>query len=174
MCLGTWKKVLIVPILKPSKEPKELGSYSPVSLTSVVVKLLERMIANRLYHWLEEKRVINSWQAGFQRGRSTEEQVFRVVQSIQDGWEEKPHRKTVVVTLDCSKAYDRVWKVKLRERLMDEGVPAVFIAWFSSFLEDRKACVRVGEATSKWRRMHEGYRRERFVRRFYSCCTQMV
>ena len=53
--------------------------------------------------------MINKWQAGFQRGRGTEEQVQRVVQEIQDRWEKRKSDKTIVVTLDCTKAYDRVW-----------------------------------------------------------------
>ena len=53
--------------------------------------------------------MINKWQAGFQRGRGTEEQVQRVVQEIQDRWEKRKSDKTIVVTLDYTKAYDRVW-----------------------------------------------------------------
>ena len=42
-----------------------------------------------MYFWMERDKVINNWQAGFQRGRGTEEQVLRMVQDIQDGHEEK-------------------------------------------------------------------------------------
>ena len=65
---------------------------------------MERMVVDRLYYWMEKGGVVNEWQAGFQRGRSTEEQVRRVVQGIQDGWEEKEHKRTLLVTLDCTKA----------------------------------------------------------------------
>ena len=153
---GEWKKAEIVPILKAGKDPKKTDSFRPVSLTSVIAKLMERMVANRLWYWLENKRNINPWQAGFQRGRSTEEQICRIVQDIQDGWEEPKHQKTVVVTLDCSKAYDKVWRVRLIERMLDEGVPKCMIRWFNNFLEGRHARVRVGNGRSKWRRMKEG------------------
>ena len=72
--------------------------------------------------------VINNWQAGFQRGRGTEEQVLRMVQDIQNGHEEKGgHERTLLVTLDCSKAYDRVGRVRLIERMMDEGMPGPLV-----------------------------------------------
>ena len=127
-CPGMWKKAVIIPILKPGKDPKDRGSYRPVSLTSVCVKWMERMVTNRMYYWMERDDVINNWQAGFQRGRGTEEQVMRMVQEIQDGFEEKGgHKRTIGVTLDCSKAYDRVWRVRLLERLMDEGAPSPMV-----------------------------------------------
>ena len=157
VCPGSWKKAEIIPILKSGKDPKDINSYGPVSLTSVAVKILERMITNRLYYWMEKTKVINNWQAGFQRGRSTEEQVLRMVQEIHDGYEEKNgHLKTVAVTIDCSKAYDRVWKTRLMERMMEEKVPSPIVRWINSFIEGRQACVRVGSSRSKWKKMKEG------------------
>ena len=127
-CIGKWKKAEMIPLLKGGKDPKDIGSYRPVSLTSVVVKWLERITVNRMYYWLERDKVINNWQAGFQRGRGTEEQVLRLVQEIQDGHEKRGgHLKTMVVTLDCSKAYDRVDKIRLVERMMDEGIPSPMV-----------------------------------------------
>ncbi|PAA87688.1 hypothetical protein BOX15_Mlig033504g5 [Macrostomum lignano] len=155
-CPGIWKKAEIIPLLKAGKDPKQRESYRPISLTPVCAKLMERMVTNRLYFWMEDNKIIKSWQAGFQRGRSTEEQVIRLVQSIQDGWEERRPLKTVAVTLDCSKAYERVWRVKLMDRMLEEKVPAHLVKWFASFLEDRKGRVRVGDETSKFRRFQEG------------------
>jgi len=128
-----------------------------VSLTPVGVKILERMIVNRMYYWMEKDSVINKWLAGFQRGRSTEEQVLRMVQDIQDGYEVmNGHHKSIVVTLDCSKAYDRVWRVRLIERLMDERMPGRMVRWLAGFLEGRQARVRVNGGRSGWKRMQEG------------------
>ena len=155
-CPGIWKKALVIPILKQGKDPKSRSSYRPVSLTSICVKTMERMTLGRLYYWMERESTVNTWQAGFQRGRSTEELVAQMVQEIQDGWEERPHRRTLVVTLDCSKAFDRVWTVRLLERLMEEGVPGPLVRWYSSFLEGRKISVRVGGTRGKWRNLPQG------------------
>ena len=115
---GYMEEAEVILILKSEKDPKRRESYRPVSLMSVCVKVLERMAVNRLSFWIEREGVLNKLQAGFQRGRITEEQVVRVVQEIQDGWEKKKSDRTIVVTLDRTKAYDREWKV----RMMDEGV----------------------------------------------------
>ena len=153
---GEWKKAEIIPILKAGKDPKKTDSFRPVSLTSVLAKLLERMVANRLWFWMERTKCLIPWQAGFQRGRSTEEQVNRIIQDIQDGWEEREHLKTIVVTLDCSKAYDKVWRIRLIERMIEEGVPVTITRWINSFLEGRKARARVNGGRSEWKYMKEG------------------
>ena len=62
------------------------------------VKLFERMIVECLYYWMERENVLQRWQAGFQRLRGTEEQVLRLVQGIQDGWEERKPLSTIAVT----------------------------------------------------------------------------
>ena len=67
---GGWKKAQIIPLLKVGKDPKERSSYRPVSLTPVTVKVLERMITNRLMYWLENNNKINNWQAGFQKAEA--------------------------------------------------------------------------------------------------------
>ena len=153
---GQWKKAIIIPIPKNGKDPSKRDSYRPVSLTPVVVKVMERMVTKRLNYWMEKTQVINRWQAGFQRMRSTEEQVIRLSQVIQDGLEMKPHKRTVALALDCTKAYDRVWKTRLLERMMDEKVPTKILKWFKSFPEDRKSSVRFRSEKSKWNRLREG------------------
>ena len=52
-CPQWWRDAIIIPLLKAAKSPSELASYRPVSLTSCVAKVLERMIAERLYHLTE-------------------------------------------------------------------------------------------------------------------------
>ena len=153
---GEWKKAQIVPLLKEGKDPKKRESFRPVSLTSVVAKTMERIIVNRLNYWLEDKENINDWQAGFQRGKSTEDQIIRLAQSIQDGFEKKPTHKTLGIAIDCSKAYDKVWKNRLLERMVEEKAPRRMVIWYKNFLENRMARVKLGEETSKWRRLHQG------------------
>ena len=48
-----------------------------------------------------------------------------------------------------------MWRPKLVNRMM-EGVPKCMIRWFKSFLEDRKAQVRLGHGKSKWMRLQQG------------------
>ena len=65
----------ILPLLKAGKSPGEVASFHPISLTSYVVKLLERIIADRLYYTAETNNMFSRFQAGFCKGRSCEDQI---------------------------------------------------------------------------------------------------
>ena len=144
-----WRHALIIPLLKAGKPSSQLSSYRPISLTSCVVKLLERMICARLYHIAESNGWICRTQAGFRRNQSTEDQVLRITQKISDGFQAKPARRTVLAMLDYSKAYDRVWRQELLHEMIDKGVPNQMVRWFRAFLQDRSAQVLYNGALSK-------------------------
>ena len=61
----SWKLATIKPLLKKGKAPTELSSYRPISLTSCLGKLAERMVNTRLYWWLEANGILSNYQAGF-------------------------------------------------------------------------------------------------------------
>jgi len=127
-----------------------------VSLTSCVVKTLERMIANRLYALAEENGWINSVQAGFRKHHSCEDQILRVTQSISDGFQSKPGKRSVLVLLDYSKAYDKVWREELLMVMHEQGVPAVFLRWIRGFLLNRQARVSYNDTLGRTRRIRQG------------------
>ena len=147
---------IIIPLLKAKKPASDLASYRPISLTSCIVKVLERMVANRLYHLAETNGWISAAQAGFRKGRSCEDQITRVIQRISDGFNQKPFHRSVMVLLDFSKAYDTVWRERLLLTMVDKGVPMPFVRWLSSFLQNRQARVRFNGTTSGCRPMRQG------------------
>ena len=69
----------------------------------------ERMFAERLYHLAETNGWFASIQAGFRRGHSCVDQIIRLSQAIEDGFQQKPFHRAVMVLLDYSKAFDTVW-----------------------------------------------------------------
>ena len=151
-----WRVASIIPLLKAGKSPRELQSYRPVSLTSCVVKTMERMVANRLQYLAETQGMFNKLQAGFRKGRSCEDQILKVVQRIEDGFQEKKMERSVLVLLDYSKAYDKVWQNKLLLAMDEKGVPHKFLKWIAAFLTDRQARVRFQSSHSKTRVMRQG------------------
>ena len=73
-----------------------------------------------MYFMAETKGWFSNLQAGFRRGRSCEDQILCLVQAIEDGFQQKPCHKSVLVLLDFSKAYDMVWREKLLGCLLDK------------------------------------------------------
>ena len=70
------------------KSKTEATSYRPISLTSCVVKLLERIINARLKWFLESKQLLAPQQAGFREHHWTEDQTTYLAQEIEDGFQQ--------------------------------------------------------------------------------------
>ena len=101
-----WKTATVIPILKNGKPKEDPSSYRPISLTSCICKVAERMINARLYWWLENSHLLNPNQAGFRRGRQTIDQLIRLTQGVADGFQDGEH--TAAVFVDLQQAYDHV------------------------------------------------------------------
>ena len=82
---SNWRRAVIIPIPNAGKDPQDVSSYRPISLTSHVAKLMERMVAARLMHLLDRDNIIPAEQVGFRRGRSAEDNLGRLMQEVQDG-----------------------------------------------------------------------------------------
>ena len=151
---SAWTKTEIVPILKRGKPPEKIESHRPISLLSCVSKLCERLVNRRLMYLLESRQLLNPNQGGFRRLRSTDDQILRVVQAIADGLQEK--KRTVLILVDFSRAYDRTWRAGLLYKMSQLGIPRCYTAWFKAFLTDRKACVRLNDTNSGFRILRDG------------------
>ena len=52
--------------------------------------------------------MFSRFQAGFQKGQSCEDQITRIVLAIEDGFQQRPMKGSVLTLLDFSKSYDTV------------------------------------------------------------------
>ena len=137
-----WKTSSIIPIHKMGKPLDSPASFLPISLTSCVSKLFERIILSRLLFFLESNSIFSPRQAGFRPGRSTLDQILFLSQSISDGFNKpKPGSRTILSTIDFSKAFDSVWQPALFHKLISAGLFPCFARWTQSFLSDRRTCV---------------------------------
>ena len=156
-CPQGWRRALIIPLLKAGKSPSEMASFRPISLTSCVVKVVERMHAERIYYLSEKNEWIADIQAGFRQGHSCTDQIIRVCQGIEDGFQQKPtFQRSVLCLLDYSKAYDTVWRERLLLSMADKGVPLRALRWIHGFLRNRQARVRLNGVTSKSQNFQQG------------------
>ncbi|GFS82362.1 putative RNA-directed DNA polymerase from transposon X-element [Trichonephila clavipes] len=73
-----WQEAIVIPILKPGKDPKNPLSYRPIALTSCLCKTLERMVNARLVYQLEKNKCIPLFQSGFRKGRSTLDNIIQL------------------------------------------------------------------------------------------------
>ena len=105
-----WKTSSIIPIHKMGKPLDFPASFRPISLTSCVSKLFERIILSRLLFFLEYNSIFFPRQTGFRPGQSTLDQILYFTQSISDGFNKpRPSYRTILCTIDFFKAFDSVW-----------------------------------------------------------------
>ena len=152
-----WKTSSIIPIHNMGKPPDSPASFRPISLTSCVSKLFERIILSRLLFFLESNSILSPRHASFRTGRSTLDQILYLSQSISDGFNKpRPGSRTILSTIDFSKAFDSVWHPALFYKLISAGLPPCFARWTQSFLSDRRACVVFQNHKSRSFRVRQG------------------
>ena len=142
-CPRIWRVAIIIPLLTDGKSSCKVASFYPNSLTFCVVKLFERILADRLDYIAEKKNLFARSQARFRKGRSCKDQITQIVQAREDSFQQRPMQSSVLTLLDISKAYDAVWRKKLLLNMLDAGIPSTFIRWLRSFLNDHRARVQL-------------------------------
>ena len=148
-----WSKEIKLPFLKPGKDPNLPSSYRPISLTSCICKLFERMVNHRLMWFLEKNNILCPEQLGFRKHRSTLDALTQLTCHIEKGFKEK---HTVAVFFDLEKAYDTVWRPEILNYMHEMGLGGNLPAFAEGFLSPREFCVRVGASHSEYFVQEEG------------------
>ena len=107
--LMCWLHSIIVPLHKPNKPTILPSSYRPISLTSHLCKLMERMVTVRLGWYLESNNLLNQYQSAFRDRRRPLDHLLRLHDAVHKALTNQ--RSVLVVFLDIEKAYDLVIKI---------------------------------------------------------------
>lgn len=148
-----WKVSEIIMIHKPGKNPEEVSSYRPISLLPILSKNLEKLLLKRLKPILDINKTIPDYQFGFRNNHSTIEQVHRIVNQINNCFEEKKYCSAVFI--DISQAFDKVWHEGLLFKIKS-NLPYQFYEIFKSYLENRTFYVRQQSAISNLQDVKSG------------------
>ena len=79
-----WKETIVIPIQKPFKDNTNAKNHRPITLSSCVGKILERMVNTRLIWYLETNKLISEYQSGFRSQRSPMDQLIRLETFIRE------------------------------------------------------------------------------------------
>jgi hypothetical protein len=142
-----WKHAKVIGIPKPGKDKSCTSNYRPISLLSVVGKILEKLIKNRLNMHVESKNIIPDIQFGFRAKHSTSHQIFRLIKYIKNKFKLK--KSTGMMLFDIEKAFDSVWHDGLFHKLLLFDFPPYLIKIVKSFLENRSFQVSIKNCLSK-------------------------
>jgi len=142
-----WKKAIVVPMHKGG-DYSVVKNYRPISLTSVVCKQMEHVIAGYIWKVWEDRDWLYEGQHGFRPGYSCESQIITVVcQDISDSLAEATRLDAMII--DVSKAFDPVPHDWLLKKIAAFGLESRVVIWIREFLIDRSQRVRVGSHYSE-------------------------
>lgn len=140
-----WLHAIVTPIYKGGCA-SDLSNYRPISLTSVVSKIMERVIVRDLLSYLRKHNAISKQQHGFLSKRSTSSNLLNTINdwtlAIRD-------RKFVTVAyIDFQKAFDSVSHNKLLHKLSAFGICGNLLKWIKNFLTNRTQQTKIGAEMS--------------------------
>ena len=122
------------------------SNYRPVSLTSHIVKIFERVVRKKLVDHFESNNLLSDHQHGFRKGHSCLTQLLHhfdeVLLNCMDGSD------TDCIYLDYAKAFDKVDHGLLIKKLENYGVNPKMVDWIKSFLSGRTQEVAVNGVLS--------------------------
>ena len=150
---SSYKEANVCPVPKKG-DLSIVSNYRPISLLNSEDKVIERLIFKHLYNHLHDNNILSTLQSGFIPGDSTVNQLtflYNVFcQALDSGKEVR------AVFCDISKAFDRVWHAGLLLKLQAAGVTGKVLAWFTSYLSDRRQRVVIPGGTSDWTSIYAG------------------
>ena len=130
----------IIPTFKKGSR-LQISNYRPISLLSNLNKLMEKLVFNRLYEFLEKYNCLYKLQYGFRSKHSTTHALIDITENIRSALDD--NKLACGIFVDLQKAFDTVNHEILLEKLNYYGVRGTVNNWFKSYLEDRKQIVSI-------------------------------
>ena len=126
-----YKNSFISPLYKKGSRA-QAANYRPVSLTSHIIKIFERVLRQRIVHFLESNGLLCTQQHGFRSGHSCLTQLLHhfdeILQNFLNGDD------TDCIYLDYAKAFDKVDHSLLIKKMSKYGLHPKIVQWVDSFL----------------------------------------
>ena len=138
---ASWKEANITPIYKGKGDKSDASQYRPISLTSQIIKLLERIIRLYIIHYLESNNLLPESQHGFRPNRSTISQLLEQYEQILQALGSK-HNLDIIM-LDYAKAFDKINHSILLFKLKKLGISGQLGKWIGHFLLNRTQTVQI-------------------------------
>ena len=115
---------VIIPLIKNKcGDQTDKNNYKPIALSSIISKVFEHVIAERLevYHWTNDN------QFGFKSGHSTDLCLYALTDLIEYFKSRSTSVHVYVAFLDTSKAFDKISHWTLFRKLVDRCVPLYLV-----------------------------------------------
>ena len=145
--------VILVPIIKDkSGKINSKDNYRPIAIASIMSKLLEIVLLERLTNQL----ATTSHQFGFKSGHSTDACIYVLKEAMNSYISQQS--SVYLCFLDASKAFDRVNHYVLFDKLIKKGVPTYLVRILIYWYSNQRMSVRWGNIISESFNVSNGVR----------------
>ena len=137
-----WNKSEVIFLRKGGKETYDKpGSYRPISISSYIGKLIEKILAQRIQKYLNILGINDEDQEGFKAAHNTIRYLNRLVLGINSDKQKK--LTSICLFIDFEKAFDSVWKKGLIVKLHKLGINGKILYLIDDFLMNRKVTINI-------------------------------
>ena len=148
-----WKYATVTALHK-GEDRHDSKNYRPVSITSVICRMMERILKTHIISHLEDNSILVDEQHGFVSKRSCLSNLLLAMEELTSIYEEKLPIDEIF--LDIQKAFDKVPHQRLLYKLKKVGIEGEMLSWIESFLSERYQRVSIKQSHSKWTRIRSG------------------
>ena len=138
-----WKHSTVRPIFK-SGNTSDPANFRPISLVPVIMKVVERIVHQQLYHYLSHNHLLASAQHGFRPRHSTETALLSVTDRILNATDRG--EISLLCLLDLSKCFDVIDHKILLQKLAVHGIET---SWFSAYLQGHTQSVSLTDGSNR-------------------------
>ncbi len=141
----SFKKSIIIPVPKNNK-PSCLNDYRPVALTSIVMKVFERLVKSHISSSIPV--TLDPLQCAYRPNRSTDDASSHILHSSLTHIDSSNGNFARLLFIDYSSAFNTIVPIKLTSKLTGLGLNTSLCDWIQDFLTGRPQVVKVGQYTS--------------------------
>jgi hypothetical protein len=141
-----WKLAEVTALYKHKGARNDPNNYRPISLTSSICKIMERLVNDALLKHLTANNLITANQFGFLPKHSTTDQLAYLLHELHESLNGK--KITIACFLDLAAAFDTVPHAAIIHKLPAYGIRGHLLRWITNFLKDRKQYVSVNRQDS--------------------------
>lgn len=142
-----WRSANVSPIHKAGSK-KMASNYRPISLTSVVCKIMESILRSTIMSHLCENSLINSTQHGFMNRKSCLTNLLHCLEEVTSVLDDGDSLD--ILYLDFAKAFDIVQHNRLLSKIKSLNIDGEILQWIEAWLKDRKQRVVLNGVASDW------------------------
>ena len=151
--LASWKFAIVQPIQKPG-DSRSPSNYRPISLLPVMGKVMERVVNQSIVSFLRHHNLLSDRQYGFLTERSTADLLTVLFQTWSDILDSGSEVRAI--SLDISKAFDKVWHDGLLAKLQSYGISGPLFDWLKDYLSNRSQAVHIDGFISRPQTINAG------------------